>query len=58
MNEVILFQEQLRISINRWVVMFFIGFITGSIAFIIDTSIIRLADLKYTVINKCILAAT
>lgn len=47
-------EERLRISINRWVVMFFIGFITGSIAFIIDTSIIRLADLKYTVINKYI----
>ena len=57
-NEVILFQERLRISINRWVVMFFIGFITGSIAFIIDTLIILLAGLKYTVIKKCILAST
>ena len=38
--------------------MFFIGFITGSIAFIIDTLIILLAGLKYTVIKKCILAST
>lgn len=47
-------EERLRISINRWVVMFFIGFITGSIAFIIDTLIILLAGLKYTVIKKYI----
>ena len=49
-------QEQLRININRWVVMFVIGFFTGLIAFTIDILIILLADQKYTLIKKCILS--
>ena len=48
-------QERLRININRWVVMFVIGFVTGLIAFTIDILIILLADQKYTLVKKCIL---
>lgn len=47
-------EERLRININRWVVMFIIGFITGSIAFTIDCLIILMADQKYTLIKKYI----
>ena len=48
-------QERLKININRWVVMFIIGFITGLIAFSIDCLIIIIADQKYSLIKECIL---
>lgn len=47
-------EERLRININRWVVMFIIGFITGLIAFSIDCLIIIIADQKYNLVKKYI----
>ncbi|KAL9957142.1 hypothetical protein ACROYT_G038744 [Oculina patagonica] len=47
-------EERLRININRWVVMFVIGFVTGLIAFTIDMLIILIANQKYTVIKQYI----
>ncbi|KAJ7340243.1 H(+)/Cl(-) exchange transporter 7 [Desmophyllum pertusum] len=47
-------EERLRININRWVIMFIIGFVTAVIAFAIDISILLLANQKYTLIKKYI----
>lgn len=47
-------EERLKININRWVVMFIIGFITGLIAFSIDCLIIIIADQKYSLIKEYI----
>lgn len=51
-------EERLRVNINRWVVMFIIGFVTAVIAFAIDVLIIMLAGFKYSVIKDYISQCT
>lgn len=51
-------EERLRVNINRWVVMFIIGFVTAVIAFAIDVLIIMLAGFKYNIIKDYISQCT
>ncbi|KAL1138626.1 hypothetical protein AAG570_008689, partial [Ranatra chinensis] len=45
-------------NLARWLIFLMIGVITALIAILIDISIEKLSDLKYSIIKKCILSCT
>ena len=42
-----------RIQLSRWIVMFFIGVLTGLVDAVIDICISRLTTVKFDLIKKC-----
>ena len=53
-----LLQEMMVIEMLRWLVMFFVGLLTGLVASLIDFCVIKSTDLKFSIIKKCILYIT
>ncbi|GAB1602253.1 hypothetical protein Ahia01_000504400 [Argonauta hians] len=46
---------EVRIEVVKWIVTFFVGFLTAMVALFIDTIVKLLNSWKFSTINKCIL---